>query len=141
MHGVAALLTIEEAQTRILERVRPLPPEEVPLAGAHGRVLADAASAAVDLPPFDSSAMDGYAVRAADLPGLLAVVGESAAGRPAALELRPGEAVAIATGAVVPDGADAVAPVEVVVQTDNSVDVPSLQRGAHIRPRGGDVRA
>ena len=139
---MAGLLSIEEAQRAILERVRPLPGEPVPLARAVGRVVAETARALVDLPPFASSAMDGFALRAADTPGTLAVVERIAAGRPPARELRAGEAMGIATGGVVPDGADAVAPVEVVVEADNKVDVPvSVSPGKNVRPRGGDVRA
>jgi molybdopterin molybdotransferase len=122
--------------------VRVLDPEPVALAEAHGRVLAGDASAAVDLPPFPSSAMDGYAVRAADVPGSLPVGERIAAGRPAPRALRSGEAFAIATGGVVPDGADAVIPVEYVVVRGNDIDVPdAVELGANVRPRGGDVSA
>jgi molybdopterin molybdotransferase len=139
---VPLLLTLEEAQERVLERVRPLAPELVPIAEAAGRVTAEEIRALVDLPPFASSAMDGFAVRAADLPGTLRIAGESAAGAPYAAELQPGSAVAISTGAVVPDGADAVVPVEIVVILANAVEVSHpVDTGAHIRPRGGDVVA
>jgi molybdopterin molybdotransferase len=139
---VAELLTIEEAQRLILERVRPLPAERVPLEGAAGRVLAEEAVALVDLPPFTNSAMDGFAVRATDAPGTLSVAGRIAAGRPAERELRGGEAMAIATGGAVPDGADAVIPFEYVVERDNEIDIGEpLDPGANVRPRGGDVRA
>jgi molybdopterin molybdotransferase len=105
-------------------------------------VLAEDARAAVDLPPFPSSAMDGFAVRAADLPAELPVVFRIAAGRPADAPLGPGEAMGIATGGQVPDGADAVVPVERVDDRDNSVLIPEPTRaGAHVRPRGGDVAA
>jgi molybdopterin molybdotransferase len=139
---VSGLLTLEDALERILERARPLPAEPVATAAAAGRVSADAARALVDLPPFDSSAMDGFAVRSADLPGTLALVGEAAAGAPSERGLAAGEAIAISTGGVVPDGADAVVPVEYVVQNENSVEISEAVRsGAHIRPRGGDVAA
>ena len=139
---MASLLTLEEAQERVLERARPLPPERVPIAEAGGRVTAEEVRARVDLPPFASSAMDGFAVRAADLPGTLRLVGESAAGRPFDGQLEPGSAVAISTGAVVPEGADAVAPVEIVVRQDNEVEISQAARpGAHVRPRGGDIAA
>jgi molybdopterin molybdotransferase len=139
---VASLLTLEEAQERVLELARPLPAEPVPIAQAGGRVVAEDVRARVDLPPFASSAMDGFAVRAADLPGTLHIAGESAAGRPFAGELEPGSAVAISTGAVVPGGADAVVPVERVVKTEDKVEIPlSAEVGAHVRPRGGDVAA
>ena len=136
------LLTMQEALALVLERVRPLPAEDVPLELASGRVLAEPASAAVDLPPFPSSAMDGYAVRAADLPGSLPVVERVAAGRPAERPLAAGEAMAISTGGVVPDGADAVVPIEVVTERDGSVEIPGpTAPGTTVRPRGGAVAA
>ncbi len=136
------LLTLEEAQELVLARVRPLPPELVPIAEASGRVLAEDVRARVDLPPFASSAMDGFAVRASDLPGTLEVVGESAAGRPYEAAVEAGCAVAISTGAVVPDGADAVVPIESVVSKANRVELAvGAVPGAHIRPRGGDIAA
>jgi molybdopterin molybdotransferase len=139
---VAELLTIEEAQRLILERLRPLPAERVPLAQAAGRVLAEPPVALVDLPPFTSSAMDGFAVRAADTPGTLPVVARIPAGKPAERELRSGEAMAIATGGVVPEGADAVVPIEYVVDRDNVVEIlEPVAAAASIRPRGGDVLA
>ena len=139
---MADLLTIEEAQRLILERVRPLPSERVPLDEAAGRVVAEDARAVVDLPPFPSSAMDGFAVRSHDTPGRLPVAARIAAGRPAPRELRPGEAMAIATGGVVPDGADAVIPLEYVVDHDNSVEISEpIAPAAHVRRRGGDLRA
>ncbi len=139
---MAALLTLAEAQERVLARVEPLPAEDVSLRDAAGRVTAEAAKAAIDLPPFASSAMDGYAVRAADLPGRLAVVGHAAAGRPADQALESGEAISISTGGVVPAGADSVVPIEYVVQYDNTIQVDtSLAAGTHVRPRGGDAAA
>jgi molybdopterin molybdotransferase len=139
---VAGLLTLEEAQARVLERARPLAAEPAPIAQAAGRVSAQEVRARVDLPPFASSAMDGYAVRAADVPGALRIAGESSAGRPYGGRFEQGSAAAISTGAVVPDGADAVVPIERVVLGENMVEVSSAFRpGAHIRPRGGDVAA
>jgi molybdopterin molybdotransferase len=139
---VAELLTLEEAQALVLEHSRPLEAESVPLERASGRVLAEPARAVVDLPPFPSSAMDGYAVRAADVPGTLAVVGEVAAGLPSERTLGAGEAIAISTGGVVPAGADAVVPIEYVVRRDNVVKIDdTAASGAHVRPRGGDVAA
>jgi molybdopterin molybdotransferase len=139
---VAALLSIEEAQALVLERALPLAGEPVPLAEAAGRVLAEPARAAVDLPPFPSSAMDGFAVRAAETPGRFPVVAHVAAGLPAPRPLAAGEAMGIATGGSVPDGADAVVPIEYVVVHDNIVEIPeAAPAGASIRPRGGDVGA
>ena len=86
--------------------------------------------------------MDGFALRAADTPGTLPVVARIAAGRPAERELQAGEAMAIATGGVVPEGADAVIPFEYVVEHDNNIEIAEpVARGANVRPRGGDVRA
>ena len=137
-----ALIGIEEATGLVLARAAPLPAERVPLAAASGRVLAEAAHAAGDVPPFATSAMDGFAIRAADAPGELAVVERVAAGRPASRPLAAGEAMAIATSGAVPEGADAVAPIEVVVERENTLTVPTgVAPGAHVRPRGGDVAA
>jgi molybdopterin molybdotransferase len=131
---------MQQAQALVLERVRRLAAESVAVADAAGRVTAEPAIAAVDLPPFPSSAMDGYAVRAADVPGRLPVVAHIAAGRPADRPLAEGEAMAISTGGVVPEGADAVVPLEYVVQHDNTIQVDEqVERGAHVRPRGGDA--
>ena len=86
---MADLLTIDEAQRLILEHARLLPAETVELEDAAGRVLAEPARAQIDLPPFPSSAMDGYAVRAAETPGRLRVQMRIAAGKPAAGALEP----------------------------------------------------
>jgi molybdopterin molybdotransferase len=139
---VAELLTIEEAQRLILERVQPLQSEHVALEQAAGRILAEPAYAAVDLPPFPSSAMDGFAVRAADTPGTLPVTFRVAAGHPAPRALQAGDAMGIATGGVVPDGADAVIPFEYVVEHDNVVEIEgAVAPGSNVRPLGGDLRA
>ena len=137
---MAELLSLEEALKRILERVTPLEPEAVPLAAGAGRVLAEDACAVVDLPPFPSSAMDGFAVRSEDTPGRLTVAARIAAGLPAPRALEAGEAMAIATGGVVPAGADSVIPLEYVVDHDNEVEIPTaVAQGDNVRPRGGDV--
>jgi molybdopterin molybdotransferase len=138
---VPELTTLDDAISLVLARVTRLETERVPLALARGRVLAEPARAAVDLPPFPSSAMDGFAVRSVDTPGTLRIAARIAAGRPAERALVAGEAMAIATGGVVPDGADAVVPIENVVEQDNTVDVPAANVGAHVRPRAGDVHA
>ena len=142
MRAVAELLTVEDALARVLAAVRPLESEPVALADAAGRVLAEDAHAMVDLPRFRSSAMDGFAVRAGDTPGTLPVVAHIAAGRPAERPLSAGEAMAISTGGVVPDGADAVVPIELVEDEGDSVVIPqSVPDGANVLPRGGDVNA
>jgi len=134
------LLSIEDALAHVLARAQPLEVESVLLADCRGRVLLEEARAAVALPPFASSAMDGYAVRAADTPGRLELVGRVAAGRPVGRSLEQGQAMGIATGGAVPDGADAVVPIELVVDTDNGIHIEaSAKAGDHVRPVGGDV--
>ena len=142
MSPMSGLLSIEEALRRVLVRARPLESEQVPVADGAGRFIAADVIAQVDLPPFASSAMDGYALRAEDTPGRLPVVFRVAAGVPAERPLAGGETMAISTGGVVPEGADAVVPIEVVVESDNELDIPApVDRGANVRPAGGDVRA
>lgn len=142
---MAELISIAEAQRLVLERANRLEAERVPIERAAGRVLAEPVAAAVDLPPFPSSAMDGYALRAADTEGApvtLPVVSRIQAGAPAGRPLEAGEAMAIATGGTVPEGADAVVPIEVVEESDGRLSVSSpVMPGAHVRERGGDVRA
>jgi molybdopterin molybdotransferase len=136
------LLSIDEAVDLVLSHVTALPGEDVPLAEAAGRVSVAAARSAVDLPPFPSSAMDGFAVRAADTPGTLPVVARVAAGRPAPRALAAGEAMAIATGGVVPEGADSVVPIEVVDEQEDVVDIrDNVVLGDNVRRRGGDLEA
>jgi molybdopterin molybdotransferase len=108
---VSELISIDEAQGRVLDAVRPLATEDVPLAEALGRVLAEDVESTIDVPPFDSSAMDGYAVVAGPV-AELEVVDESRAGRPAEAAVEPGKAIRISTGGAVPDGATAVVPLE-----------------------------
>src|SRR5579862_8521787 len=140
--NVAPLLTVEEAQALVLEHARSLPAELVAVGAAAGLVTAAGARAQVDLPPFPSSAMDGFAIRSQDAPGTLPVAARVAAGSPAPRALAAGEAMEISTGGVVPDGADAVVPIEYVVQHDNSIEIASrVEPGAHVRPRGGDMAA
>jgi molybdopterin molybdotransferase len=137
---VGALVTLDQAQALVLARTHVLATELVPVWDAAGRVTAEPARALVDLPPFPSSAMDGFAVHAADLPGSLPVVERIAAGHPATRPLADGEAMEISTGGVVPDGADSILPLEYVVQRDNEIEArDALRPGAHVRPRGSDV--
>jgi molybdopterin molybdotransferase len=142
---VAELISIAEAQRLVVERVKPLEAERVPIERAAGRVLAEPAAAVVDLPPFASSAMDGYALRSADTAGApltLPVVARIAAGSPAERPLAAGEAMAIATGGALPHGADAVVPIEYVEEGSDGLAVRDpVPAGANVRDRGGDVRA
>lgn len=150
------LLSVTDARAKLLANFRPLPPETIPLAQAAGRVLAEVVLAPADLPPFSNSSMDGFAVRAADVatageqsPVRLQVVADIPAGKPSSVVLQPGQAARIMTGAPLPDGADAVVPVE---ETDfNQRDAGSkppeqvailrpVTDGAYVRPRGQDLR-
>jgi molybdopterin molybdotransferase len=134
------LVSIEDAQGLVLGRVERLPTEIVPIELSGGRFLAEPGRAVVDLPPFDSSAMDGFALRSADTPGRLPVALRIAAGSPAPRALEAGEAMGIATGGVVPAGADTVVPFEHVVEQDNTIELSqAIEAGASIRPAGGDV--
>src|SRR5580765_1954520 len=136
------LISIDEALRRVLEQVERLPAETVRLDAALGRVLAADGAATVDLPPFDSSAMDGFALRSADTPGQLPVVHRIPAGTPAPRPLEAGEAMGIATGGLVPAGADAVIPLEYVVEHDNKIEVEeAVEQGANVRGAGGDTVA
>jgi molybdopterin molybdotransferase len=134
------LLTLEAALERILEHAKPLPIEMVPIGEAHGRVVREPARATVDLPPFPSSAMDGFAVRASETPGELPVAFRVAAGDAPPGALPPRAAAGIATGGTVPDEADAVVPVELVEDRGDHVVISAPAAPAqHVRPRGGDV--
>lgn len=136
------MIGVDEARLRMLRAVAPPAAEWVGIDAVEaGRVLAADVVADRDQPPSDVSAMDGWAVRRADLPGALAIVGESAAGAPYAGAVEGGQAVRIFTGAHVPAGADTV-----VIQEDASpengtvrIDAPP-KMGANIRARGGDFR-
>jgi molybdopterin molybdotransferase len=139
---MSELLSLTAAVEAVLARARPLGSERVALTDAAGRVLAEPVRAEVDLPPFPASAMDGYAVRAAEAPGTFPIVFRIAAGLPAPRALATGEAMAIATGGAVPEGADAVVPIEVVREEGGALVVPgAVEPGANVRPRGGDIAA
>jgi len=141
------LLRIEEMERLIGERVAPVAEtERVPLHGARGRVAAVDVKAPVDLPPFDNSAVDGYAVRHADLRAdgdtKLDISGRLTAGARAGAPLRSGEAIRIFTGAAMPRGADTVFMQEDVTVEGDRVSVPKgLKLGANRRLAGEDVRA
>ncbi len=134
---------LEEARSEVLSAVEPLGIEEVSIWEAGGRVLATDIIAPEDVPPFPNSAMDGYAVRAGDVtrPGsVLEVIGELAAGSAPDVEVGPGEALKIMTGAPMPDGADTVVPVELTATEGSKVVIDvSVEAGASVRPAGGDV--
>jgi molybdopterin molybdotransferase len=135
------LLPVVDARARMLAEVPAPAAEAVRLADAIGRVLAEDVAAVRDQPPFNASAMDGYAVRSADSPGTLSVVGESAAGGGYASELLTGQAVRIFTGAAIPAGADAIVIQEDATREGDVVTVPAAEPGRHVRAAGGDFRA
>ncbi len=133
-----ALISVAQALDHVLAHAGPLTPEKVPLAEADGRVLASDLKALRTQPPADVSAMDGYAVRAADVeraPVQLNVIGEVAAGRPFTAAIGAGEAARIFTGGVVPDGADTVVVQEVTTRDGDRVAVqkprPRAAMSAH----------
>ena len=147
--GRVLMRSVAEHRAAVLALVAPLGAERVPVGSALGRVLAEDVTAVVDLPGFENSAMDGYAVRAADLVGagddtpvVLPVDGDIAAGDTTRHVLAPGRTMRIMTGAPVPEGCDAVVPVE---RTDGGATRVSVhlapEVGRHLRHRGEDVRA
>lgn len=136
------LPSIASAREIVASSCAPLPAEAVPVGDAAGRVLAAAVAAAADVPGFDNSAMDGFAVRSDASSGPLPVVDEARAGTPASRPLAPGEAIRISTGAAMPAGADAVAPVEQVEESDGHVTLAApVAPGKHVRRAGEDLRA
>jgi molybdopterin molybdotransferase len=137
---MADLISVDETRARVLAATRPLAAEPVAATDALGRVLAEDVVAGIDLPPFDSSAMDGFALVAGP-GGELPVVGESRAGKPFAGSVAPGQAVRISTGAEIPAGADAVVPIERVEDLGDRVRAPETRPGANVRRAGDDVRA
>jgi molybdopterin molybdotransferase len=136
------MLSLEEAYRRLLARATPTEGQSVPLIDAVGRVLVDPkVEAALDVPGFDNSAMDGYAVRAADTPGTLPLAGEVAAGMAVLPTVAAGTTVRIMTGAPLPPGADAVVPLEEATEADGVVELAGAAPGAHVRTAGHDTRA
>jgi molybdenum cofactor synthesis domain-containing protein len=141
------VIPLADAQARILGAVAPLEPRPVALAGARGLVLAREVIASEMVPPFANTAMDGYAVQAADTGGAdesqpvaLRVVGELAAGVAPSTPVGPGEAIRIMTGAPMPAGADAVVMVERTKSEGDRVEIFAAARaGDHVRPAGGDL--
>lgn len=143
----APLVPLDEARARTLSRIERLPPADLQLAEAHGCVLAADIVAPMDLPPFTSSAMDGFAVRAADVSGAvperpvaLRLAGAVGMGFPAEAGVGPDQAVAVPTGGMVPEGADAVVPIEQTVsEADRVLVLTPVPPGRFIRRGGEDV--
>jgi molybdopterin molybdotransferase len=141
---VAALLSVADALARVLEGAQPLPPVDVPLADAHGSVLATDLAARRTQPPAAVSAMDGYAVRGADVaqaPARLKVIGEVPAGKPFERSIGPGEAARIFTGGVLPAGTDTVVIQEHTARDGDALTVNRATAGGkNVRPEGLDFR-
>jgi molybdopterin molybdotransferase len=135
------MISVAEARAIALDCVSAMPSEEVALADALGRTLAEAIVARRAQPPFAASAMDGYAVRSADTPGRLRVIGEAGAGRALTRPLAEGECARIFTGAPVPPGADCVLIQEDAVREGDVVIAPKVETGRHVRQAGMDFRA
>jgi len=137
------VIDVPEAWRRIAEAARPLPAEIRPLREAVGRIAAEPIRSPLDMPGFDRSAMDGYAVRAADTSGPLRVVGAVAAGESSGLAVGPGEAAGITTGAALPPGADSILRVEDAEEAGEGLirAAAPLAHGTSVRYRGEDVRS
>jgi len=140
-----AALSFRDARATVLRELRlravAPPVETVPLLDSQHRVLAHDVTADRDYPPFNRSARDGFAVRAADLPGRFGVIGEVPAGRIFSGEVGAGQAVEIMTGAPVPDGADAVVMVEHTVREEGYVAIEQvIEQGANIVPKGSEAQ-
>jgi len=140
------MISVHDAQSHILAQVtRVAPPEVIAVTACLGRVLADDVRASLDVPPTDNSAVDGYAVRSADVPASgareLRVVAELAAGAVFDASIGPGQALRIMTGAPMPAGVDTVYPQELVERDGDAVRIPPGPRGVNVRHRGEDVRA
>lgn len=141
-----AMISVHDGQARILSQITTVaPPELLPVGRALGRVLAEDIRSTMDVPPTDNSAVDGYAVRSADIPSggtrELTVVAELPAGAVFSGEVHTGQALRIMTGAPIPAGADTVYPQEIVDRRGERVTIPALPRGANVRQRGEDVKA
>lgn len=142
------MLSVEEAQERVLSAFEPLEAERVPILEATGRILAEDVYADADIPPHANSSMDGYAVRATDTAGAspespvrLRVTGDLPAGHVPEQEVTPGAAIRIMTGAPLPPGADAVVKVEDTKMDDEHVRIfAAVEPGNYVRPAGEDVR-
>src|SRR5207253_1317687 len=135
------VIPLDDAQRTILDAVAPLEPRSFARRDCRGLVLAEDVVANEPVPPFANTGMDGYAVRAADTPGSLRVIGELPAGRAPTIGVGPGEAIRIMTGAPMPEGADAVVMVERTRVDGDVVVIEQVARaGDHIRGAGDDLR-
>lgn len=134
------MITVDKARDLVLALAQPPDHEEIPLHQALGRALAVPAIARLTQPPFDASAMDGYALRTADLPGPLQVIGTAAAGVPYDGETPPGSTIRIFTGAPVPAGYDRVVMQEIATRNADTITVHEASEKTNIRPQGNDFK-
>lgn len=132
------MIGVTQAQALMLAAANAVETEQVCLRSARGRTLREDIIATRAQPPFRASAMDGYALRAADAPGVLRMIGETSAGRALGQALRSGECARIFTGAPLPDGADCVLIQEDAVRDGDQVTSPSIASGRHVRNAGVD---
>jgi molybdopterin molybdotransferase len=143
------LIELDSARSIVIEHTAQLEHQDVALESSLGRTLAEDVTSSETVPGFDNSAMDGFALRARDTegatsssPSVLRTIGESRAGHPTQRNLKAGEAIAISTGAMLPKGADAIVPIEDVVQGGAEIEVPSpVEPGRHVRAAGEDIQA
>ncbi|RCW84848.1 gephyrin-like molybdotransferase Glp [Paracoccus lutimaris] len=134
------MITVDDARALVLGLARSPGTEDIPLYDALGRALASPVVAQLTQPPFDASAMDGYALRSADLPGPLRVVGTAAAGQPYTGATPPGSTIRIFTGAPVPADYDRVVMQEIVSRDGDTITVTNAGENRHIRRQGNDFR-
>ena len=142
------MIPVEEATRKLMAKARPLGTEEVPVLKALGRVLREDVTSPFPIPPFSKSAMDGYAVRSADVRGAsqespveLSVLEDVPAGKVGRHRVTKGTAARIMTGAPIPPGADAIVMVEYTEPRSESVLImQAAPKGTHVAPRGEDVR-
>ncbi|MBS3815265.1 MAG: molybdopterin molybdotransferase MoeA [Hadesarchaea archaeon] len=149
MKGFSSYTRLEEALDKILSRINSLQSETIPINQSLNRVLYEDIESEVNIPPFDRSAMDGYAVRASDTFGAdennpieLKVIGSSDIGTPPEDSVGEGEAIEIMTGAVMPEGADAVIMIEHTEREDNKLEIYSpVSPGKNVSDKGEDVKS
>ncbi len=134
------MISVDDARKLVLALARPAGTEEIALDQGLGRTLANPAVAGLTQPPFNASAMDGYALRSAELPGPLQVIGTAAAGVPYEGGTPPGSAIRIFTGAPVPDGYDRVVMQEIVEREGDRITVRNAGENLNIRPEGNDFK-
>ncbi len=137
------MISVSEAKAIITKNITVLQPKEMPLIEASGHVLAHDVFASIDIPPFEQSSMDGYAIRFADKDSHLFLRGEMAAGTTQKIIIQPGETARIFTGAPLPEGTDTVIMQEKVSVQNGSIlaDDAQLKQGSNVRKKGAEIKA